>query len=228
MNRESTIAARAAAEQPPLRARKKFEPKKLVGVAVAGAVFLGFVWFVLGDDGNSGRAGVRVDALQQGGGERYGLLTARGPNSDEDESEAAPGGITVTTAETVVPVQPVSEGLKQALASVENLSERIASMQDELTETRVALSKKDSEIASLNLTNERLEVRYDEREKKFQTELAQAVADAEARALASMSHLQTQGLTEDERRRLEELKRMRERQNQSDGIVFDENPYGRN
>ena len=73
-----------------------------------------------------------------------------------------------------------------------------------------------------------LEVRYDEREKKFQTELAQAVADAEARALASMSHLQTTGLTDDERRRLEELKRMRERQNQSDGIVFDENPFRRN
>ena len=90
MNRESTIAARAAAEQPPLRARKKFEPKKLVGVAVAGAVFLGFVWFVMGDDAKNSRAGIRVDALQQSGGERYGLLTARGPDVDEPEPDALP------------------------------------------------------------------------------------------------------------------------------------------
>ncbi|WP_299949685.1 hypothetical protein [uncultured Ruegeria sp.] len=226
MNREQTIAARVAAEQTPQRMRKRFETKKLIAVAVASAVFVGFALFVLGDDSKANHAGVRVDALRPSGGEHYGLLTARGP--DVDEKEAAPGGIKVTTVDTVVPVQPVSEGLKQALASVENLSKRLASMQDELTEAKVSLSEKDSEIASLNLTNERLEVRYDEREKKFQTELAQAVADAEARALASMSHLQTQGLTEDERRRLEELKRMRERQNQSDGIVFDENPYGRN
>lgn len=226
MNREQTIAARIAAEQPPHRERKRFEPKKLIVVAVAGAVFVGFALFVLGEDSTTTRAGVRVDALQQGGGERYGLLTARGPEVDEPEPEALPEEIAVATPASVPQVD--SEGLKQALKTIEQQNGRISDLQDELTDAKVSLSEKESEIASLNLTNERLQVRYDEREKKFQTELAQAVADAEARALASMSHLQTQGLTEDERRRLEELKRMRERQNQSDGIVFDENPYGRN
>jgi regulator of replication initiation timing len=114
------------------------------------------------------------------------------------------------------------------LKTIEQQNGRISDLQDELTDAKVSLSEKDGEIATLNLTNERLQVRYDEREKKFQTELAQAIADAEARALASVSHLQAQGLTDDERRRLEELKKMRQRQNQSDGIVFDENPYGRN
>ncbi|MES0828158.1 hypothetical protein [Ruegeria sp. SCP11] len=226
MNRDQTIAARAAAEQPSQRVRKKFDPKKLMTVAVAGAVFLGFVWFVMGDESKSGNTGVRVDALQQGGGERYGLLTARGPEVDEPEPEALPETIAVATPAAVPQVD--SEGLKQALKTIEQQNGRISELQDELTDAKVSLSEKDGEIATLNLTNERLQVRYDEREKKFQTELAQAVADAEARALASMSHLQTTGLTDDERRRLEELKRMRERQNQSDGIVFDENPYGRN
>ncbi|MBO9433699.1 hypothetical protein J7394_05750 [Ruegeria sp. R13_0] len=125
--------------------------------------------------------------------------------------------------------QPVEFiGFDKALKTIEQQNGRISDLQDELTDAKVSLSEKDGEIATLNLTNERLQVRYDEREKKFQTELAQAVADAEARALASMSHLQTTGLTDDERRRLEELKRMRERQNQSDGIVFDENPLRRN
>ncbi len=227
MNRDQTIAARVAAEQPPLRSRKRLEPKKLIGVALAGAVFVGFAWFVLGDDAKNSRAGVRVDALQQSGGERYGLLTARGPDVDEPEPEALPETIAVATPETA-PVQVDAEGLKQALKTVEQQNGRISELQDELTDAKVSLSEKDGEIATLNLTNERLQVRYDEREKKFQTELAQAIADAEARALASVSHLQAQGLTDDERRRLEELKKMRQRQNQSDGIVFDENPYGRN
>ena len=226
MNRDQTIAARAAAEQPSQRARKKFDPKKLFVVAVGGAFFVGFAWFVLGDENKSSNAGVRVDALQQSGGERYGLLTARGPEVDEPEPEALPETIAVATPAAVPQVD--SEGLKQALKTIEQQNGRISELQDELTDAKVSLSEKDGEIATLNLTNERLQVRYDEREKKFQTELAQAVADAEARALASMSHLQTTGLTDDERRRLEELKRMRERQNQSDGIVFDENPYGRN
>lgn len=226
MDRNQTIAARAAAEQPSQRVRKKFDPKKLITVAIAGAVFLGFVWFVMGHENKSTNTGVRVDALQQGGGERYGLLTARGPEADEPEPEALPEEIEVATPATVPQVD--SEGLKQALKTIEQQNGRISDLQDELTDAKVSLSEKDGEIATLNLTNERLQVRYDEREKKFQTELAQAVADAEARALASMSHLQTTGLTDDERRRLEELKRMRERQNQSDGIVFDENPYGRN
>ncbi len=226
MNRDQTIAARAAAEQPSQRVRKKLDPKKLFVVAVGGAFFVGFAWFVLGDENKSSNTGVRVDALQQGGGERYGLLTARGPEVDEPEPEALPETIAVATPAAVPQVD--SEGLKQALKTIEQQNGRISDLQDELTDAKVSLSEKDSEIASLNLTNERLQVRYDEREKKFQTELAQAVADAEARALASMSHLQTTGLTDDERRRLEELKRMRERQNQSDGIVFDENPYGRN
>lgn len=226
MDRNQTIAARAAAEQPSQRVRKKFDPKKLITVAIAGAVFLGFVWFVMGDENKSTNTGVRVDALQQGGGERYGLLTARGPEVDEPEPEALPEEIAVATPAAVPQVD--SEGLKQALKTIEQQNGRISDLQDELTDAKVSLSEKDGEIATLNLTNERLQVRYDEREKKFQTELAQAVADAEARALASVSHLQAQGLTDDERRRLEELKRMRERQNQSDGIVFDENPYGRN
>ncbi|MFY2823389.1 hypothetical protein [Ruegeria sp. MALMAid1280] len=226
MNRDQTIAVRAAAEQPSQRVRKKFDPKKLMTVAIAGAVFLGFVWFVMGDEGKSTNTGVRVDALQQGGGERYGLLTARGPEVDEPEPEALPEEIAVATPASVPQVD--SEGLKQALKTIEQQNGRISDLQDELTDAKVSLSEKDGEIATLTLTNERLQVRYDEREKKFQTELAQAVADAEARALASMSHLQTTGLTDDERRRLEELKRMRQRQNQSDGIVFDENPYGRN
>ncbi len=226
MNRDQTIAARAAAEQPSQRVRKKFDPKKLFVIAVGGAFFVGFAWFVLGDENKSSNTGVRVDALQQSGGERYGLLTARGPQVDEPEPEALPETIAVATPAAVPQVD--SEGLKQALKTIEQQNGRISDLQDELTDAKVSLSEKDSEIASLTLTNERLQVRYDEREKKFQTELAQAVADAEARALASMSHLQTTGLTDDERRRLEELKRMRERQNQSDGIVFDENPYGRN
>ena len=226
MNRDQTIAARAAAEQPSQRVRKKFDPKKLITVAIAGAVFLGFVWFVMGHENKSTNTGVRVDALQQGGGERYGLLTARGPEADEPEPEALPEEIEVATPATVPQVD--SEGLKQALKTIEQQNGRISDLQDELTDAKVSLSEKDGEIATLNLTNERLQVRYDEREKKFQTELAQAIADAEARALASVSHLQAQGLTDDERRRLEELKKMRQRQNQSDGIVFDENPYGRN
>ncbi len=226
MNRDQTIAARIAAEQPPQRVRKRFEPKKLITVTVAGAVFVGFALFVLGEDSKNSRVGVRVDALQQGGGERYGLLTARGPDVDEPEPEALPEEIAVATPATVPQVE--SEGLKQALKTIEQQNARISELQDELTDAKVSLSEKDGEIATLNLTNERLQVRYDEREKKFQTELAQAVADAEARALASMSHLQTTGLTDDERRRLEELKKMRQRQNQSDGIVFDENPLRRN
>ncbi|WP_170425215.1 hypothetical protein [Ruegeria arenilitoris] len=226
MDRDQILAARAAAEQPPQRARKKIEPKKLIFVAIAGAAFVGFALFVLGEDSKTSRAGVRVDALQPSGGERYGLLTARGPEVDEPETEALPETIAVATPATVPQVD--SEGLKQALKTIEQQNGRISDLQDELMDAKVSLSEKDGEIATLTLTNERLQVRYDEREKKFQTELAQAVADAEARALASMSHLQTQGLTEDERRRLEELKRMRERQNKSDGIVFDENPYGRN
>ncbi|NOD78798.1 MULTISPECIES: hypothetical protein [unclassified Ruegeria] len=226
MDRNQTIAARAAAEQPSQRVRKKFDPKKLITVAIAGAVFLGFVWFVMGHENKSTNTGVRVDALQQGGGERYGLLTARGPEADEPEPEALPEEIEVATPATVPQVD--SEGLKQALKTIEQQNGRISDLQDELTDAKVSLSEKDGEIATLNLTNERLQVRYDEREKKFQTELAQAIADAEARALASVSHLQAQGLTDDERRRLEELKKMRQRQNQSDGIVFDENPYGRN
>ena len=227
MNREQTIAARAAAEQPPLRSRKRLEPKKLMGVAIAGAVFVGFAWFVLGDDAKNSRAGVRVDALQQSGGERYGLLTARGPDVDEPEPDALPEEIAVATPDSAP--QPVEFiGFDKALKTIEQQNGRISDLQDELTDAKVSLSEKDGEIATLTLTNERLQVRYDEREKKFQTELAQAIADAEARALASVSHLQTTGLTDDERRRLEELKRMRERQNQSDGIVFDENPYGRN
>ncbi len=227
MNRDQTIAARAAAEQPSQRVRKKFDPKKLITVAIAGAVFLGFVWFVMGDENKSTNTGVRVDALQQGGGERYGLLTARGPEVDEPEPEALPEEIAVATPDsTPQPVEFI--GFDKALKTIEQQNGRISDLQDELTDAKVSLSEKDGEIATLTLTNERLQVRYDEREKKFQTELAQAVADAEARALASMSHLQTTGLTDDERRRLEELKRMRERQNQSDGIVFDENPYGRN
>lgn len=226
MNRDQTIAARAAAEQPSQRVRKKFDPKKLFVVAVGGAFFVGFAWFVLGDENKSSNTGVRVDALQQSGGERYGLLTARGPEVDEPEPEALPETIAVATPAAVPQVN--SEGLKQALKTIEQQNGRISDLQDELTDAKVSLSEKDGEIATLTLTNERLQVRYDEREKKFQTELAQAVADAEARALASMSHIQTTGLTDDERRRLEELKRMRERQNQSDGIVFDENPYGRN
>ncbi|WP_170481452.1 hypothetical protein [Ruegeria arenilitoris] len=224
MNREQTIAARAAAEQPSQRVRKKFDPKKLITVAIAGAMFLGFVWFVMGGESKSTNTGVRVDALQQGGGERYGLLTARGP--EVDEPEALPETIAVATPATVPQVD--SEGLKQALITIEQQNGRISKLQDALTDAKVSLSEKDGEIATLTLTNERLQVRYDEREKKFQTELAQAVADAEARALASMSHLQTTGLTDDERRRLEELKKMRQRQNQSDGIVFDENPLRRN
>lgn len=226
MNREQTIAARIAAEQPPKRVRKRFEPKKLMTVAVAGAVFVGFALFVLGEDSKNSRVGVRVDALQQGGGERYGLLTARGPEVDEPEPEALPETIAVATPAAVPQVD--SEGLKQALKTIEQQNGRISELQDELTDAKVSLSEKDGEIATLNLTNERLQVRYDEREKKFQTELAQAIADAEARALASVSHLQAQGLTDDERRRLEELKKMRQRQNQSDGIVFDENPLRRN
>jgi regulator of replication initiation timing len=226
MDRNQTIAARAAAEQPSQRVRKKFDPKKLITVAIAGAVFLGFVWFVMGHENKSTNTGVRVDALQQGGGERYGLLTARGPEADEPEPEALPEELEVATPATVPQVD--SEGLKQALKTIEQQNGRISDLQDELTDAKVSLSEKDGEIATLNLTNERLQVRYDEREKKFQTELAQAIADAEARALASVSHLQAQGLTDDERRRLEELKKMRQRQNQSDGIVFDENPYGRN
>ncbi len=226
MNRDQTIAARIAAEQPPQRIRKRFEPKKLIAVAVAGAVFVGFALFVLDKDNKTSRAGVRVDALQPSGGERYGLLTARGPEVDEPEPEALPETIAVATPATAPQVD--SEGLKQALKTIEQQNGRISDLQDELTDAKVSLSERDSEIASLNLTNERLQVRYDEREKKFQTELAQAVADAEARALASVSHLQAQGLTDDERRRLEELKKMRQRQNQSDGIVFDENPLRRN
>ncbi|WP_170746573.1 hypothetical protein [Ruegeria sp. HKCCA6837] len=227
MNRDQTIAARIAAEQPPQRMRKRFEPKKLIAVAVAGAVFVSFAWFVLGDESKGGNTGVRVDALQQGGGERYGLLTARGPEVDEPEPEALPEEIAVATpASTPQPVEFI--GFDKALKTIEQQNGRISDLQDELTDAKVSLSEKDGEIATLNLTNERLQVRYDEREKKFQTELAQAIADAEARALASVSHLQAQGLTDDERRRLEELKKMRQRQNQSDGIVFDENPYGRN
>ncbi|WP_170574767.1 hypothetical protein [Ruegeria atlantica] len=226
MNREQTIASRAAAEQPSQRVRKKFDPKKLFVVAVGGAFFVGFAWFVLGDENISSNTGVRVDALQQGGGERYGLLTARGPEADDPEPEALPEEIAVATPATVPQVD--SEGLKQALKTIEQQNGRISDLQDELTNAKVSLSEKDGEIAMLNLTNERLQVRYDEREKTFQTELAQAIADTEARALASVSHLQAQGLTDDERRRLEELKKMRQRQNQSDGIVFDENPYGRN
>lgn len=226
MDRDQILAARAAAEQPPQRARRKIEPKKLIFVAIAGAAFVGFAWFVLGDENKSSNTGVRVDALQQSGGERYGLLTARGPQVDEPGPEALPETIAVATPAAVPQVD--SEGLKQALKTIEQQNGRISDLQDELTDAKVSLSEKESEIASLDLTNERLQVRYDEREKKFQTELAQAVADAEARALASMSHLQTTGLTDDERRRLEELKRMRERQNQSDGIVFDENPLRRN
>ncbi len=227
MNREQTIAARIAAEQPPQRVRKRFEPKKLITVTVAGTVFVGFALFVLGEDSKTSRAGVRVDALQQSGGERYGLLTARGPEVDEPKPQALPETIAVATPATAS-VRVESEGLKQALKTIEQQNGRISELQDELTDAKVSLSEKDGEIATLNLTNERLQVRYDEREKKFQTELAQAIADAEARALASVSHLQAQGLTDDERRRLEELKKMRQRQNQSDGIVFDENPYGRN
>ncbi|MEO1110271.1 MAG: hypothetical protein AAFX90_20355 [Pseudomonadota bacterium] len=226
MDRNQTIAARAAAEQPSQRVRKKFDPKKLFVVAVGGAFFVGFAWFVLGDENKSSNTGVRVDALQQSGGERYGLLTARGPEVDEPEPEALPETIAVATPAAVPQVD--SEGLKQALKTIEQQNGRISELQDELTDAKVSLSEKDGEIATLNLTNERLQVRYDEREKKFQTELAQAIADAEARALASVSHLQAQGLTDDERRRLEELKKMRQRQNQSDGIVFDENPLRRN
>ena len=226
MNRDQTIAARAAAEQPSQRFRKKFDPKKLFVVAVGGAFFVGFAWFVLGDENKSSNTGVRVDALQQRGGERYGLLTARGPEVYEPEPEALPETIAVAKPATVPQVD--SEGLKQALKTIEQQNGRISELRDELTDAKVSLSEKDGEIATLNLTNERLHVRYDEREKKFQTELAQAIADAEARALASVSRLQAQGLTDDERRRLEELKKMRQRQNQSDGIVFDENPYGRN
>ncbi|NOD49626.1 hypothetical protein GS624_20100 [Ruegeria sp. HKCCD5849] len=188
---------------------------------------MSFAWFVLGDESKGGNTGVRVDALQQGGGERYGLLTARGPEVDEPEPEALPEEIAVATpASTPQPVEFI--GFDKALKTIEQQNGRISDLQDELTDAKVSLSEKDGEIATLNLTNERLQVRYDEREKKFQTELAQAIADAEARALASVSHLQAQGLTDDERRRLEELKKMRQRQNQSDGIVFDENPYGRN
>lgn len=227
MNRDQTIAARAAAEQPSQRVRKKFDPKKLFVVAVGGAFFVGFAWFVLGDENKGSNTGVRVDALQQSGGERYGLLTARGPEVDEPEPEALPETIAVATPATAS-VQVDSEGLKQALKTIAQQNGRISELQDELTDAKVSLSEKDGEIATLNMTNERLQVRYDEREKKFQTELAQAIADAEARALAGVSHLQAQGLTDDERRRLEELKKMRQRQNQSDGIVFDENPYGRN
>ncbi len=226
MNRDQTIAARAAAEQPSQRVRKKFDPKKLFVVAVGGAFFVGFAWFVLGDENKSSNTGVRVDALQQSGGERYGLLTARGPQVDEPEPEALPETIAVATPAAVPQVD--SEGLKQALKTIEQQNGRISVLQDELTDAKVSLSEKDGEIATLTLTNERLQVRYDEREKKFQTELAQAIADAEAQALASVSHLQAQGLTDDERRRLEELKKMRQRQNQSDGIVFDENPLRRN
>ena len=226
MDRNQTIAARAAAEQPSQRVRKKFDPKKLFVVAIGGAFFVGFAWFVLGDENKSSNTGVRVDALQQSGGERYGLLPARGPEVDEPKPQALPETIAVATPETAPQVD--SEGLKQALKTIEQQNGRISDLQDELTDAKVSLSEKDGEIATLNLTNERLQVRYDEREKKFQTELAQAIADAEARALASVSHLQAQGLTDDERRRLEELKKMRQRQNQSDGIVFDENPYGRN
>jgi len=153
-------------------------------------------------------------------------LTARGPEADEPEPEALPEEIEVATPATVPQVD--SEGLKQALKTIEQQNGRISDLQDELTDAKVSLSEKDGEIATLNLTNERLQVRYDEREKKFQTELAQAIADAEARALASVSHLQAQGLTDDERRRLEELKKMRQRQNQSEGMLCDENPYGRN
>ena len=169
MNRDQTIAARAAAEQPSQRVRKKFDPKKLITVAIAGAVFLGFVWFVMGHENKSTNTGVRVDALQQGGGERYGLLTARGPEADEPEPEALPEEIEVATPATVPQVD--SEGLKQALKTIEQQNGRISDLQDELTDAKVSLSEKDGEIATLNLTNERLQVRYDEREKKFQTEL---------------------------------------------------------
>jgi hypothetical protein len=227
MDRKATIATRAAAEHPPERVRKKFDPKKLGVAALASAAFVGFAWFVLGGDAGEQRSGVRVDALGQSGGTGYGLMTARGPEVDKPKEDALPETMAVATP-VMAPVQVDSDGLKQALSTIEQQNGQISDLQGELTDAKVALSVKDSELASVQLNLDRLQGSFDEREKKFQTQLAQAAADAEARALASMSHLQTQGLTEDERRRLEELKRMRERQNQSDGIVFDQDPYRRN
>lgn len=228
MNRDSIIAARVAAEQPSPRPRKRLDGKTLAGLVVACALFLGFAWFVLGEDGHATRAGVRVDALKQNAGDRYGMLTARGPEVEAPEREAAPEQVSMMTKPGIAPMQPNSEGLKKALASVEKLNERIADLQGELTDAKIELNQKTSELETIRLALDRLQDRYDAREKRFQTELSKAVAEAEARALEGMSQLQSQGLTEDERRRLDELKRLRERQNQSDGIVFDQTPYGRN
>ncbi|WP_170565864.1 hypothetical protein [Ruegeria atlantica] len=230
MKQEEVIAARAAAEQPTPRVRKRIDQKKLGVAAAASVLFFGFLWIVVsGDSDNASRSGVRVDALQQDSGDRYGLLMARGPETDEPNSDPEAERISVAPAPAPVktPVQVETGSLDKALASIEKLNGRIDELQSELTKAKIALTQKESELTTTKRSLDQLQDQYDQREKRFAAELSKAVADAEARALAGSGRSHAQGLSESERLRLEELRKQRKAQNQSNGIVFDENPFGR-
>ncbi len=231
MNQENVIAARLAAEQPAPRTRKRIDQKKLGIAAAASVFFFGFLWIIAGGDGDdSSRSGVRVDALKRDSGDRYGLLMARGPETDEPESEPEAERISGATAPApaAAPVQVETKSLDAALATIAELNGRINKLQDELTDAKVALGRKDSDLTTANQNLKRLQEQYDQREKRFAGELNKAIADAEARALANVGVMHAQGLSEQKKRRLEELQaKQREAQNQSNGIVFDESPYGR-
>ncbi|WP_298937673.1 hypothetical protein [uncultured Ruegeria sp.] len=231
MNQENVNATRLAAEQPAPRARKRIDQKKLGIAAVASVFFFGFLWLIAGGDSDdSSRSGVRVDALKRDGGDRYGLLIARSPETDEPKSEPEAERISVATvpAPAAAPIQVETKSLDAALATIDKLNDRIDKLQDELTDAKVVLARKDSNLTTANQNLKRLQEQYDQREKRFAGELSKATADAEARALANVGVMHAQGLSEEKKQRLKELReKQREAQNQSNGIVFDESPYGR-
>lgn len=209
------------------RKRRTLDPKKLMGIAVASVCFIAFAYFVLNEGGSDGSDGVTVNGLSEDGGGGYRLLQANGPSTRE---EAIPDTVTAAAPPPASAPAPtaVSSGGPDLTALVranEGYVQTIADLRTEIGNLKVELATKASELSIANSSLETLQRDYDRREDQFRSELAQAVADAQANALAGLN--QPSGISEDERRRLEELRALRRRQNEAQVIIYDENPYGR-
>lgn len=222
MNAQQKVIERAKRETQG-RQKRKADPKKLAVAAVASMIFLAFIYGVLGQNSSRTHTGITVDALRHQSSNKYGLLTADGPAV---ETAALPNRMAVATPSPSKKTPIVNDtNLSEALASIRDLNNQVSSLHGEVSGLKAELATTQSELSVARTSFDQLERQYDQRELQFQGELAQAVADAEARILANTG--QDTGLSAERRRHLEELRAQRKRQNESDGIVFDETPIRR-
>ncbi|WP_300074067.1 hypothetical protein [uncultured Ruegeria sp.] len=213
-------------ESPALPKNRPSERKKLAVVALSVLGFVTFLVFALGGEDDRESVGVRVDPLRPTSGERYGALTARLPG--QDEIQVRPPEVTPSLAAAPTQAEAADPAaLRHALNTIDGLNDRLAHLQEQLSDAKINLTEKDNEIEALSLQLERLQGSFDQREKKFRSELTRAVTAAEANALSKIGDLQPDALSEEELRKQEEVQKTREKQNRSDGIIYDDYPFGR-